>query len=338
MSESPSREGSDPPELQVARGHLLDINNLDPGLTVEKGDEVREADFHALRHVRRIEDDLINAMDKHSVRSTSANWFREIYNRRNHYKAANTLLKRLSVEISTFLLPESASEDGDIIWQAPVHYLDAACAVSKNIGLGAILPGGLNDHTFALTLKPQDLGKVFKNKHAQLGFDYAHRALYLGYSNHREAWIFFRPNQDQVGPYPAGVSSGPSALSTKNALKFWLFLWDIMKGMALGLTCTDVYVDVMNNLELDRCSNVRYAILPLSLLLMLIFYPDCIKDYNSRTPKPSNSTMLFGTNTKIGSPATPTSTNTPSFRNIHPSQSHLGMEMIPKYAAKRVSC
>lgn len=88
------------------------------------------------------------------------------------------------------------STDPNISWTLAGHYVDSILAVSRTIGLGAILPMNNSDSVYELVLDLNRPGKLFRGaKRAMTLFSTFQRTTYLGKARGEEVWLVMRPRK-----------------------------------------------------------------------------------------------------------------------------------------------
>jgi hypothetical protein len=235
--------------------HQPDVH---PALEVPSDDQIAPIDLEIQGIAARQVDDLARIVRMVSQREPSeysAQWMRASSAEGCEADMLQMITKGLTrIKLKTYLI----TNPDLICWDPLAHYLDSICAVSANPGIQAVLPSMQQDLDFALTLKPKEWARPYKCKFGQVGFDIKSRALYLGYENHRQLFILFRPRGATITPYPAGISSGDTQLGKLLARTFWTLIWWILKDMAIGAECgAGWYVDVMDDEALGRHCNLK---------------------------------------------------------------------------------
>lgn len=113
------------------------------------------------------------------------------YEQGKEHLAMLRLKRRHKVEVDgTFL---HNIEDPDLAWGATDHYLDFILLVSSKQGLHALLPRSVSDHSYTFVLDVHQPHRLWRVRHAELGFNPTGRMLYLGTYFQEEIWLAMVP-------------------------------------------------------------------------------------------------------------------------------------------------
>lgn len=119
------------------------------------------------------------------------------YSQKQSAQCLGLLSNRIKVDWRTSALVSRPRDLGDAVnWRVTKHFIDMVVAVPRGIGLGAMLPGIINDLTWQFTLDvSRNQARNFEMVHAKLGFDPSNRMLWVGKTCMGEdVWIAMIPN------------------------------------------------------------------------------------------------------------------------------------------------
>ncbi|KAG2063361.1 hypothetical protein BDR04DRAFT_1163843 [Suillus decipiens] len=88
------------------------------------------------------------------------------------------------------------NEDEMLAWDASHHFLDFCLVVGGSIGLHALLPNKVVDHTFSIALNLCLPARLFRPKFGKLGFDPTGCMLAIGTGPSCEYWLAFCPQEN----------------------------------------------------------------------------------------------------------------------------------------------
>ncbi|KAG2738230.1 hypothetical protein P692DRAFT_20882808 [Suillus brevipes Sb2] len=88
------------------------------------------------------------------------------------------------------------NEDEMLAWDASNHFLDFCLVVGGSIGLHALLPNKVVDHTFSIALNLCLPARLFRPKFGKLGFDPTGCMLAIGTGPSCEYWLAFCPQEN----------------------------------------------------------------------------------------------------------------------------------------------
>ncbi|KAF9236599.1 hypothetical protein BU15DRAFT_63863 [Melanogaster broomeanus] len=97
------------------------------------------------------------------------------------------LRQRAHVEVDEEFVHDKG--DADLAWGVTEHYLDYCLFVSGKKGLHAILPTSTRDPSYSFTLDLQHPRKLWKARHADVGFDPAGQMLFIGTYHQEDVWL-----------------------------------------------------------------------------------------------------------------------------------------------------
>jgi len=144
--------------------------------------------------------------------------YRDIYQRSDRHSAINLLTRRQKIDWSSSDYHIS-NQDHRLLWGIPHQYLDMIVCVSRDIGLGILLPNERN-HTFTFQFDFQQPHRQFSAKFAKLGFDAKSSFLWVGKSpSHDDVFVAWAPIEslteagDQV---EVGLCTGKTNLSQEH--------------------------------------------------------------------------------------------------------------------------
>ncbi|KAG1890467.1 uncharacterized protein F5891DRAFT_1198161 [Suillus fuscotomentosus] len=88
------------------------------------------------------------------------------------------------------------SDDEMLAWDASQHFLDFCLVVGGSVGLHALLPNKVVDHTFSIALNLCLPTRLFRPKFGKLGFDPTGCMMALGTGPSSELWLAFCPREN----------------------------------------------------------------------------------------------------------------------------------------------
>ncbi|KAG1758543.1 hypothetical protein EDD22DRAFT_997786 [Suillus occidentalis] len=88
------------------------------------------------------------------------------------------------------------NEDEMLAWDASNHFLDFCLVVGGSIGLHALLPNKVVDHTFSIALNLCLPARLFRPKFGKLGFDPTGCMMAIGTGPSCEYWLAFCPQEN----------------------------------------------------------------------------------------------------------------------------------------------
>jgi len=145
------------------------------------------------------------------------------------------------------------SASPDLAWDMSKDFLDFLLVVSAKIGFDAILPNISNDPNFVFHLDLHQPARIFKSKHANVGFSLERCMLYIGTSRGKDnIWMAMAPDEffDTSGSHrDAFPSSGPSCLLGRHYWMLVMYLAHVITTAvpAREVYCTDTYPDLSDN-------------------------------------------------------------------------------------------
>jgi len=220
-------------------------------------------------HSDRPEDDdeikeAIVAFSLNKPATRSLEEIKQIYDRKQHGAALELLKKRLKVpwrKSDLVLYPSKLGDEVD--WKAGQSFMDMFVAVSRGIGLGALLPNVISDMSWKFFLdvsrhKDRDFGLA----NVKLGFDPLERMLWVGKTAASEdVWIAMVPYTFATDNTPA-LEEPKVAGKRRTHLKGhhrWIllaFLAKMLERIGLrGVYVTPTYPD-LDEVGFKRVSNL----------------------------------------------------------------------------------
>ncbi|KAG1739082.1 hypothetical protein EDD22DRAFT_959422 [Suillus occidentalis] len=109
------------------------------------------------------------------------------------------------------------NEDEMLAWDASNHFLDFCLVVGGSIGLHALLPNKVVDHTFSIALNLCLPARLFRPKFGKLGFDPTGCMMAIGAGPSCEYWLAFCPqeNLDDLDTVVLAFSHGGDVLGIR---------------------------------------------------------------------------------------------------------------------------
>lgn len=118
--------------------------------------------------------------------------FRDIFDKKQAHKSFQLMRQRTEIILDDDFTYKS--NNTHLAWDLSQHFLDFLLVVSAKVGFHAILPNTPNDHHFVFDLDLHQPSRVFKAKHADLGFSSERRLLFIGKSRGKdEVWLAMAP-------------------------------------------------------------------------------------------------------------------------------------------------
>lgn len=185
------------------------------------------------------------------LRRVNLSEYRRIYEGNLSRLAIQKLSTRTEIVLDSQMTYMSTSPD--LAWEMSKNFLDFLLVVSADIGFDAILPNIPNDPTFAFHLDLHQPARIFKSKHANVGFSTERCMLYIGKSRGKDnIWLamapheFFATSGSHRDTFP---SSGPSCLLGGH---YWMLVMYLAHVIATALParevyCTHAYPDLSDN-------------------------------------------------------------------------------------------
>lgn len=158
----------------------------------------------------------IDDFNNKKVHRLKLSQLRKRYKDKDGY-AADLIPQRHTIQIDEEFLVKTGTGNAKLTTSKTM--LDYHLTVANCIGLGAILPNGLNGPRFVFEMDLKSRQREFKGKHAMVGFDTKGRMLYIGQAMNEEVFLAMAPNEFiscEMEPCRAGYSSGPSQMSRRH--------------------------------------------------------------------------------------------------------------------------
>lgn len=263
MSNTPevdqSWQDSDVEEYEFALDNMDDENvdaaGIPPMLEVDDPvaqEEVLHAMLQGLLSKTDSEADFVHT----PVTQLKVSSLQTIYTTKNRRAALHLLNKRTSVKLAEDAVIHP--NDPDLLWENRSHFLDLLILVSKDIGLGAILPSVENDHTYSFTLDIQQ-HRQWSAKYALLGFVPVANMLYIGKLNMEDIWLAWVPSDSlrhgTDTPSP-GCHDTSSCLSSPHFWMVYMFLAGMLNDAQFAaVTVTTDYPEA-NRRDVEHATNM----------------------------------------------------------------------------------
>lgn len=163
-----------------------------------------------------IDDMDLDSFNRSPVYNLNLSRLKALYEKQD-VSAVNLLHQRHKIHIDDhFRLKVGA---GQLCMDTTKSKLDYHLTVANCIGLSPILPNAASNHQFSFKMNLKKYEKVFKHKHAMLGFDPAGRMLYLGTRKNEDIYLAMVPNDFLTGhvtPPSPGYSSGSPCMTKRH--------------------------------------------------------------------------------------------------------------------------
>jgi hypothetical protein len=193
------------------------------------------------------------------VHKKTLDYYKVLYEDKQHGMAVQTLLKRHRVDCTTssFNVPPKSP---NLSWEIQRHFIDLKIYVGRGLGLGGMMPNVQTLHTYEFHMNIEQPNREFKTKYAKLGFDPVGCMLWIGRSpNAEDVWLAWAPTSSLNGTEDiiAGTSSGPTTMSQEHYRQVVMFL---ASGLA-RIQYRDAYVfnqypDVFDDDDFANASNL----------------------------------------------------------------------------------
>ncbi|KAG2053958.1 hypothetical protein BDR06DRAFT_1008149 [Suillus hirtellus] len=128
------------------------------------------------------------------VQSVSLSTFSWTFKKQDRATAIKLLHCRLVLHLDDDLSYQS--DDDMLTWDSTKHFLDFFLVVRGSMGLHALLPNKVIDHTFSMALNLCLPTCLFWPKFSQLGFDPTSYMMAIGMGPSSELWLAFAPHEN----------------------------------------------------------------------------------------------------------------------------------------------
>jgi hypothetical protein len=195
------------------------------------------------------------------LRRVNLSEYRRIYEGNLPRLAFQNLSTRTEIVVDPPMTYKSTSPD--LAWEMSENFLDFLLIVSAHIGFDAILPNIPNDPNFVFHLDLHQPARIFKSKHANIGFSTERCMLYIGISRGKDnIWLamapheFFGTSGSHTDTFP---SSGPSCLLGRH---YWMLVMYLAHVIATAVPareiyCTSAYPDLSDNPRMNVEENTN---------------------------------------------------------------------------------
>ncbi|KAG0698953.1 hypothetical protein DFH29DRAFT_1002413 [Suillus ampliporus] len=128
------------------------------------------------------------------VQSVSLSTLARTFKKDDKATAINLLHRRSVLRLDDDLYYDNDNEM--LAWDGSQHFLDFFLVVGGSVGLHALLPNKLVDHTFSIALNLCLPTRLFRPKFGKLGFDPTGCMMALGKGPSSELWLAFCPREN----------------------------------------------------------------------------------------------------------------------------------------------
>jgi hypothetical protein len=128
------------------------------------------------------------------VQSVKLSTLARTFEMRDKATAIKMLHRRINLRLDSDLCYRS--DDEMLAWDGSKHFLDFFLVVGGSIGLHALLPNKVADHTFSISLDLFLQYRQFRPKFGKLGFDPTGCMMALGTGPASDLWLGFCPREN----------------------------------------------------------------------------------------------------------------------------------------------